>query len=141
MVGAQLRPDGAGNDIARRKFRSRDTGHEALAIFIDKDRAFTAHRFADEAELRAGCVQRGRMELHEFHITQRCAGAGGDGEALTPGNRRDSCHVRKPADAAGRDHHPTRAKENAATRAFGHQPRNRAVFDTQAGRLQSLRGS
>ena len=76
MSGAQLRPDSAGDDIARREFGPGDSSHETVAILIDEDRAFAANGLADETDLRSRAIERGRMELHEFHIAQYGARAG-----------------------------------------------------------------
>src|SRR3546814_10775637 len=69
-----LEVDRTGDDVARREFGARiETRHEAIAggaVRIDQAqyRAFTAQRFGDQEIARLAMEQRGRMELHEFHV-------------------------------------------------------------------------
>jgi hypothetical protein len=86
-----LRPDaaafadfdghGARDDVARRQIlgRRRIALHEALAFGIDEIGAFAARALGDQ---HAGAVNAGRMELHEFHVLQRQAGAQHHGVAV-----------------------------------------------------------
>ncbi len=46
--------------------------HEALTLGVGEITALAAHAFGDQA---AGAVDAGGMELHEFHVLQRQAGA------------------------------------------------------------------
>ncbi len=61
-------------DVTRRQILGggRIAFHEALAFGVDEIAAFAARTFGDET---AGAVNAGRVELHEFHILQRQAGA------------------------------------------------------------------
>src|SRR5690606_26709615 len=45
--------------------------HEALAVGVAQDAAFTTHAFSDEA---TSTVNAGGMELHELHVLQGEAG-------------------------------------------------------------------
>src|SRR3546814_18801320 len=76
-----LEVDRTGDDVARREFGARiETRHEAIAggaVRIDQAqyRAFTAQRFGDQEIARLAMEQRGRMELHEFHVRNPATGA------------------------------------------------------------------
>ena len=72
---------GARDHVARGEIlgRRRIALHEALAFGIDQIAAFAARAFGDQA---AGAVDAGRMELHEFHVLQRQAGAQHHGVAV-----------------------------------------------------------
>src|SRR3546814_15921816 len=67
---------GARNEIARSQVleRGRIALHEALAVLVQQDAAFAAHAFGNQ-HARAGHA--GGVELPEFEILQRQAGAGG----------------------------------------------------------------
>ena len=79
------------------------------------------------------------MELHEFEIAQRGAGARGDREALAKGAGGIGAVGEKPADAAGRDDDAIACATGRAAAAFGDEARDFAVFDLKAPRRQSLR--
>ena len=86
-----LRPDAAAfadfdrhrarNDVSRGEVLGgrRVALHEALAFRVDEIRAFTTRAFGDE---HASAVDAGRMELHEFHVFERQAGAQHHGVAV-----------------------------------------------------------
>ena len=67
--GHRPRDDVAGGKILG---RWRIALHEALTFRIDEIAALAARAFGDEA---TGAVDSGRMELDEFHVLQRQAGA------------------------------------------------------------------
>ena len=77
--------------------------HETLAIAVEQNAAFAAHAFGDQ-HARAGHA--GRVELPEFHVFQRNAGANGHAQAIT-----------------GVDEGVGRCGENAASAASGEQHR------------------
>ena len=94
-----LIPDRPGHDIAGRDFRQLMVPlHECLAFDIAQDRAFSAHRFRQQ-ELRSGRhVERGWMELDEFHVFDQRAGPVPHGDAVPCRARR----IRSPRiDLAG----------------------------------------
>ena len=72
---------GARDDVARGEVlgRRRIALHEALARAIDQIGAFAARALGDED---AGAVNAGRVELHEFHVLERQAGAQHHGVAV-----------------------------------------------------------
>ena len=78
-----LGPDRARHDVARRQFRARVVrGHEALAARQAQHGAFAAQRLGHQAGRAAIHLQRGGMELHEFHVRHLAARAPGHGHAV-----------------------------------------------------------
>ena len=75
VAGGDVCGHGARDDIARRKLGADTPGHEALARFVDEDRAFAAHGLGDERQRDRADVERGRMKLDEFEIGHDRAGA------------------------------------------------------------------
>ena len=78
---ADLDGHGARNHVARGEVlgRRRVALHEALALGVDQIGAFAASALGDQ---HAGAVDAGRMELHEFHVLERQAGAQHHGVAV-----------------------------------------------------------
>ncbi len=151
-----LRPDAAAfadldghrarDDIARCQILGgrRVALHEALALGIDQIGAFAARALGDE---HAGAVDAGRMELHEFHVLERQAGAQHHrvavaGLGVGAGARRIGAAI-----AAGRQHRHLRAEavqravvevegDHAAAAAFlVHDQVDGEVFDEKLGRV------
>ena len=76
LAGNDLAVNGAGDDVARRQLGIVvESGHEALAAFIDQDRAFTAQRLGGQRRGIPSHRDGGGMELHEFRIGDQGAGA------------------------------------------------------------------
>ncbi|ESY26335.1 hypothetical protein X751_00165 [Mesorhizobium sp. LNJC395A00] len=61
-------PHGAGQDIARRKFRPGHALEKSLAGFIDQGSTFASHSLADQRHRAFWAVKRGRVELNEFEV-------------------------------------------------------------------------
>ena len=97
--------------------RRRIALHEALAFGIDQIAAFAARAFGDQA---AGAVDAGRMELHEFHVLQRQAGAQHHGVAVAGAGMRAGAGEIGAAIAAGREN-----------RHLGAEAVDRAVVEIQ----------
>ena len=78
---ADLDGHGAADHVARGEVLGvgRIALHEALALRIGEIAAFAAHAFGDQ---HAGAENAGGMELHEFHVLQRQAGAQHHGVAV-----------------------------------------------------------
>src|SRR5206468_3141587 len=69
------------DDVARSKIgESVTAAHESRPAGIDEKGAFTAHRLRDQSEGILRRIERGRMELHEFHVGERDTGVLRDGE-------------------------------------------------------------
>ena len=94
---------GAGNHIARREVfgRRRIALHEALALSIYQVSAFAARAFGDQ---HARAIDAGGMELHEFHVFERQAGAEHHGVAVAGLGMRAGAGCVSAAIAAGRQH-------------------------------------
>ena len=58
-----------------------DGGHEAVAVGVEEDRAFSAERFGNE-EGAVVADQGGGMKLDELGIAQDCAGTSGEAQAV-----------------------------------------------------------
>ena len=102
---ADLDGHGARDDVARGEILGggRVALHEALALGVDEIGALPARAFGDQA---AGAVDAGRMELHEFHVLQRQAGAQHHGVAVAgAGMRRGAGEIGAPVAAGGEDRH------------------------------------
>ena len=79
--------DRFGHDVARREFKALVVFvHEAFVLRVQQPAAFTAHGFGDEVAFGAGEVQRGRVELYEFHVLKRRARAVSHGHAVAGGH-------------------------------------------------------
>ena len=96
--------------------------HEALALGIDEIAAFAARALGDQA---AGAVDAGRVELHEFHVLQRQAGAQRHGVAVAGAGVRGGRGEIGAAIAAGREHR--RLGAEAVDRAVVHLQRDDAA--------------
>jgi hypothetical protein len=84
--------DGAAHDVARGERPQRVHAiHDRAPLAIHERGALAAHRLADQVARRAGHIQRGGMELHEFQIRQRGARAPGHGHAVARGYARIAC--------------------------------------------------
>ena len=93
----------ARNHVARGEVlgRRRIALHETLALGIDEIAAFAARAFGDEA---ARAVDAGRVELDEFHVLQRQAGAQRHGAAVAgAGMRRGAGGIGAAIAAGGED--------------------------------------
>ena len=78
------------------------TLHEALALGVGQIAAFAAHAFGNQA---ARAVDAGRMELSEFHVLQRQAGAQHHAVAVTGAGVGRGAGKIAAAIAAGGEHH------------------------------------
>ena len=139
MAGTQLGPDGTGDDIARREFRARHILHEAAACFIDQNRAFAPHGLADEAQLRARRVERGRMKLHEFEIgaASRRPARRWPAPGPTSPTGLVPCEKSPPTPPVAMTTRLVR-KEDCAIRAFGDQAGDLATLDAEAPRRKAF---
>lgn len=98
-------PHGAGDHVARRKLLAWCRIHEASAGLVDQCRALPACRLADQGQRRGIRIQRGRVELYEFHVDEYRSGAHGQCETLVECAARIGAVQEQPTHAAGRDHH------------------------------------
>ena len=121
MSGRHMPPDRARDDIAGRKLGAGHVGHEAIAALVDEDRAFAAHRLADEFQRKGSAVERRRMELNEFEIGHDRAGARREREALAKGSGRIGAMQEQPADAAGRDDDAIGGEKHRPARRSGRE--------------------
>ena len=124
--------------------RRRVALHEALAFGIDQIAAFAARAFGDQA---AGAIDAGRMELHEFHVLQRQAGAQHHGIAIAGGRERRGAGEVDAAIAAGGDddHVGAEAVDGAVIHIERHHAAAAAlvvldqvdgeIFDVEFGRM------
>ena len=91
---------------------------EAMAAVVDDVRALAAHGLGDEDALRAGEVERRRMELHELDVLHLRAGAVRRGDAVT----RRAAHIaglaKEPSRSPRRQHDGRREE-----RVQPHRPR------------------
>ena len=72
----ELGIDGAGDDVARREVAHLViVRHEGLAVAPTQDAALAADRFGDQERFGLRVEEAGRVELHEFHVRERGAGA------------------------------------------------------------------
>ena len=141
---ADLDGHGARDDVARGQIlgRRRVALHEALAFGIDQIAAFAARTFGDQA---AGRIDAGRMELHEFHVLQRQAGAQHHGVAVAGADMRRGAGEIGAAIAAGRQDGHVGAeamdgavvhvqRDDAAAAAFVvHDQVDGEIFDVEFG--------
>ena len=100
-------PNRARDHVSRRHLAARRVGHEALAGVVDEDGAFAAHRLGDERGRPRRRLQRGRMELHEFEVDERGAGARSERQTLSEASERvgadvDRARRRRPSPARRR---------------------------------------
>ena len=123
---------GARDHVARGQVlgRGRVALHEALAFGIDQIAAFAARAFGDQA---AGAVDAGRMELHEFHVLQRQAGAQHHGIAVAGlGVGAGAALIGAAITAGGHDHLVgAEAVDGAVVEIPGHHAAAGAVFHDQ----------
>ena len=87
--------------------RRRVAFHEAFAFGIGEVSTLPACAFGDQ---HAGAVNAGRVELHEFHVLQRQAGAQHHTATITGAGVGRGCGVVAAAITAGRQHHALRAE-------------------------------
>ncbi len=125
-------PDGTCNDIAGRKLRAGDTRHEAIAISIDQDRAFSAYGLTDELQWRGLAVERRRMELDKFKIGHDGAGACCEREALAKGSSRICPMLKQTSNATGRDDDAVGGKEPRSRAGMAKKTHHCIVLDDQA---------
>ena len=116
--------------------------HEALARGIDQIGAFAARAFGDQ---HAGAVDAGRMELHEFHVLQRQAGAQHHGIAVAGlGMRAGAGRIGAAVTAGGDDGHLRReamdravveidGDDAAAAAVLVHHQIDGEIFDEELG--------
>ena len=91
--------------VARRQLGERMVSrHEPLAKPVAQIGPFAAQGFGQEMACRAGDVEHGGMELHEFHVTQLGARAIGHRVAVAGGDGRVGRLAKELAGAAGRQH-------------------------------------
>ncbi len=105
-AGCDLGENPARHHVAGRKLRGGiDFQHEALAGFVDEDRALPAQRLGGERGRIAPHVERGRMELHELGVGDHRAGACRSGQPPPLGFARIGGDRIEPAEAARGQHH------------------------------------
>ena len=93
--------------------------HEALAFGVGQVAALATGAFGDQA---AGAIDAGGMELDEFHVLQRQAGAQGHAAAVAGAGVGRGAGEIGPAIAAGGQHH-----------GLGREPVHRAVVELPGG--------
>ena len=137
---------GARHHVARGEVlgRRRVALHEALAFRIDQIGAFAAGALGDQ---HAGAVNAGRMELHEFHVLQRQAGAQHHGVAVAGLGVRAGAGGIGAAIAAGREHRHLRREamdravveierdDAAAAAVVVHDQVDGEILDEELGRM------
>ena len=96
-------------------------GHESLAVAVAQISPFAAQGFGQEMAGRAGDVEHGRVELHEFHVAQLGAGPEGHGVAVGGGDRRVGRLAVELAGPAGRQHDGPGPDEREPAAAIPHQ--------------------
>ena len=138
MAGGDVGGHGARDDVARLELGAPLPRHETRAGLVDQHRAFAAHRLADQRHGIETDIERGGMELHEFHVGESGAGARRERQALTNGAQRIGGMGVEPAQPAGRQHHATGGQQAGAPRSCRQHARHAAVVDQQAARLQPL---
>ena len=132
----------AAHDVARREVLGvrRVALHEALARRIGEVAALAAHAFGDQA---ARAVDAGRVELHEFHVLQRQAGAQHHATAVAGAGVRGRAGEERTAVAARGEDDLVRAeavqgavrhveRDHAAAGAVLHDQVDREVLDEEA---------
>ena len=63
-----------GDDVARRELgQAMPARHESHTAIVHENRALAAHRLRNQLQRVLGRVERGGVELHEFHVGQSCA--------------------------------------------------------------------
>jgi hypothetical protein len=132
MPRRHVPPDGTCHDIAGRKLGAWDTGHEAIAIPIDQDRAFSAYGLTNELQWRGLAVERRRMKLDKFKIGHDGAGACCEREALAKGSSRICPMQKQTSDATGRDDDTIGGKEHGSRAGMAEKTHHCIVFDDQA---------
>ena len=129
---ADLQGHRPADDVARGEVlgRGRIALHEALALGIGQIAALAAHPLGDQA---AGAVDPGRVELHEFHVLARHAGAQGHGVAVAGLRMRAGAGEIDAAVAAGRQHGLVGAEtvDRAVVQVPGDDAQHLAVLDQQ----------
>ena len=143
---ADLDGHGARDDVARGEVlgRRRVALHEALALGVDQIGAFAARAFGDQ---HAGAVDAGRMELDEFHVLERQAGAQHHGVAVAGLGVGAGAGRIGAAIAAGRQDRHLRGKamdgavveidrdHAAAAAVVVHDQVDGEIFDEELGRM------
>jgi hypothetical protein len=132
MPRRDVPPDGTCNDIAGRKLGAGGPGHEAIAMSVDQDRAFSTHGLTDELQWRGLAVERRRMELDKFKIGHDGAGARCEREALAKGSSRIGPMQKQTSDAAGRDDDTIGGKKHGSSTGMAKKAHHCIVFDDQA---------
>ena len=101
--------------------------HEPETIAVAKVRPFASNRLGDEVAGRAGDVEDGGVELHEFHVAKLDPRAVGDGVAIGRGDRWVGRLAEELPRPPGRQHGgpgPDQARARVAYPRPGH-PRHR----------------
>ncbi len=116
-VALDLAVDRPRHDIARGQFGALViVGHEAVPGFgMLEDSALAAHRLGDQEILDLQMVQARRVELHEFHVADACAGAPRHRDPVPrrPA-RRGRIKVSSASSASGKDRRPRGQRFNLA---------------------------
>ncbi len=81
--------DCPGDDISRGQiFELVIVRHEGVAVTPLKYRSLTAHGFGNQERLGVRVIEGGRVELHEFHVDDSCAGPPTDRQSVASGDIR-----------------------------------------------------
>ena len=108
--------------------------HEAFAVAIAEVGALAPQGFGQEMARRAGNVEHGGMELHEFHVAEHRAGAEGHGVAVGRGDRRVSRLAEELPGPSGREHDRPRPDQRQAMLPVPDQYAPAPAFDASADR-------
>ncbi len=108
--------------------------HEPLAEPVAEIGPFAAQGFGQEMAGRAGHVEHGGMELHEFHVAQLGAGAIGHRVAVAGGDRRVGRLAKELAGPAGRQHDGPGPDQGKPAAAIPDQHAPAPAFMRRAGR-------
>ena len=133
-----MSPDGARDDIARRKLGTGHVRHEAIAIFVNKDCALATHGLTDQFQRVGAGVEGGRMELDKFEIGHGRTGPRREREPLATGSGRIGPVQKQSADASGRDDDAVGGKSHRIAVGLADEARHRIVFDDQSPRAGRL---
>ena len=77
--------------------------HQTLSALVDQDCALAPHGLAHQRHRISADIQRGRMELDEFHVAEHGTGTSGKRQPLSDRGERIGRMPIEAADAAGRD--------------------------------------
>ncbi len=126
-------------DRARRPHRAAAARRrEARAAFVDQHRALATHRFADQRHRIAAGIERGRMELDEFHIGELGTGRRRKRNSMAERAGRVGGMAIEIAEAAGREHDTVRRQQQRALAPNRGDAGDRFLAQDQAPRFDIL---